>query len=153
MIKNSLGFIDSLHDSRYLLFYPDITNKLCNIILEFSDNQLELSSNIFGELIESLSDKRQILSDLIRNTSTNLISNLFITKVLFLDIKTLRNNQIPPIKNKDNLISQAMFSFKNEQFKSLLMLLTVNDLDILLATLKPYQINDLITIENYIGVL
>ena len=87
------------------------------------------------------------------NTSTNLISNLFVTKVLFLDIKTLRNNQIPPIKNKDNLISQAMFSFKNEQFKALLMLLTVNDLDILLATLKPYQINDLITIENFIGVL
>ena len=153
MITNSIGFIDSLHDSRYLLFYPDITNKLCNMILEFSDNQVELSHNIFGELVNSLSDKRKILSDLIRNTSTNLISNLFITKILFLDIKTLRNNQIPPIKNKDNLISQAMFSFKNEQFKALLMLLTVNDLDILLATLKPYQINDLITIENFIGVL
>ena len=60
MITNSIGFIDSLHDSRYLLFYPDITNKLCNMILEFSDNQVELSHNIFGELVNSLSDKRKI---------------------------------------------------------------------------------------------
>jgi len=147
MIKNSLGFIESLPDSRYLLFYPDIVNKLYNIILEFSENQIELSLNIFGEMIESLLDKRKILANLIRNSSTNLLSNLF-PKVLLLDVKILRNNQIPPIKIKDILISQAMFSFTNEQFKALLKLLTFEDLDMLLDTLKPYQVTDLLTIYS-----
>jgi hypothetical protein len=60
----------------------------------------------------------------------------------------MRNNQIPPIRTKDILISQAMFSFTNDQFKALLTLLTVNDLNILLDTLKPYQVSDLLTIYN-----
>ena len=147
MIKNSLGFIESLPDTRYLLFYPDITNKLYDIILKFSEHQLELSVNIFGELITSISDKRQILANLIRNSSTNLLTNLFPT-VLLLDVKTMRNNQIPKIQLKDMLIGQAMFSFTNEQFKALLKLLTHNELKILLDTLKPYQVNDLITVYN-----
>ena len=147
MIKNSLGFIESLPDTRYLLFYPDITNKLYNMILDFSENQIELSVNIFGELITSLFDKRKILADLIRNSSTNLLSILFPT-VLLVDVKTMRNNQIPPIRTKDILISQAMFSFTNDQFKALLTLLTINGLNILLDTLKPYQVSDLLTIYN-----
>ena len=144
MIKNSLLFIDSLPDNRYLLLYPDIVNQLYDIIVNIKEEQTVSINSIFGQLVESLSDHRKILADLIRNSASILVGNKF-PNVKLLDIKTLKNNQIPPINEteKNNLISQSMIPFTSEQFKSLLKLLTTEQLDSLLGTLRPYQIIDL----------
>jgi hypothetical protein len=144
MITNSIRFINSLPDTRYLLFYPDIVNQLYDMINMFSDEQILFIDSIFGQLVESLEDHRKILAEIIRNSANILVSNNF-PKVKLLDIKTLKNNQIPPIneKQKNNLISQSTIPFTNEQFKSLLLLLSVEQLNSLLGTLRPYQIQDL----------
>lgn len=144
MIKNSLLFIQSLPDTRYLLLYPDIVNQLYDMIIEFSDIQIVSINIIFGNLIESLSDKRKTLAEIIRNSASLMVSNKF-PNVKLLDIKTLKNNQIPPIaeSEKNNLISQSMIPFTSEQFKSLLLLLSFEQLNMLLNTLRPYQITDL----------
>ena len=144
MITNSIRFINSLPDTRYLLFYPDIVNQLYDMINTFSDEQSLFIDSIFGQLIESITDRRKILAELIRNSASFLLSSKF-PNVKLLDIKTLKNNQIPPINEsqKNNLISQSMIPFTNEQFKSLLLLLSVEQLNLLLGTLRPYQIKDL----------
>ena len=164
MIKNSLRFVNSLPDTRYLLLYPDIVNQLYDMIMIFSQDQITSIDTIFGQLIESLFDHRKILADLIKNSASFLLNNKF-PKVKLLDIKTLKNDQIPPINEseKNNLISQSMIPFTNEQFKSLLLLLSSEQLNKLLETLIPYQISDLSEsfknkkeiIENYsfIGIM
>lgn len=159
MIKNSLLFVDSLPDTRYLLLYPDIANQLYDMIIVFSDTQVDSINTIFGQLIESLSDRRKMLAEIIRNSASFLVSNKF-PNVKLLDIKTLKNNQIPPINEteKNNLISQSMIPFTNQQFKSLLLLLSSEQLNMLLNTLRPYQIKDLSVsfknkIENYFSFI
>ena len=144
MIKNSLLFVQSLPDSRFLLLYPDIVNQLYDMIIVFSDTQVDSINIIFGNLIESLSDKRKTLAEVIRNSASLMVNNKF-PNVKLLDIKTLKNNQIPPITEfeKNNLISQSMIPFTSEQFKSLLLLLSFDQLNMLLNTLRPYQITDL----------
>ena len=144
MIKNSLLFIQSLPDTRYLLLYPDIVNQLYDMIIAFSDIQIVSINIIFGNLIESLSDKRKTLAEIVRNSASLMVFNKF-PNVKLLDIKTLKNNQIPPIaeSEKNNLISQSMIPFTSEQFKSLLLLLSFEQLNMLLNTLRPYQITDL----------
>jgi hypothetical protein len=144
MIKNSLRFVDSLTDTRYLLLYPDIVNKLYDMINIFSLQQVVSIDAIFGNLVDSLYDHRKILAEILKNSATSLLSSQF-PKVKLLDIKTLNNNQIPPINEteKNNLISQSMFPFTSVQFKSLLRLLPNDQLNSLLNTLRPYQIEDL----------
>jgi hypothetical protein len=100
-----------------------------------------------------------MLAEIIRNSASFLVSNKF-PNVKLLDIKTLKNNQIPPIneKEKNNLISQSMIPFTNQQFKSLLLLLSSEQLNMLLNTLRPYQIEDLSVsfknkIENYFSFI
>jgi hypothetical protein len=144
MIKNSLRFVESLSDTRYLLLYPDIVNQLYDMINIFSVQQVLSVDTIFGQLVESLYDHRKILAEIVKNSATILLNNQF-PKVKLLDIKTLKNNQIPPIKEseKNNLISQSTIPFTSEQFKLLLLLLTTDQLNSLLNTLRPYQILDL----------
>ena len=144
MITDSLRFIDALPDSRYLLLYPDIVNQLYVMIIIFSQEQTNSINSIFGPLVDTLEDHRKILADLVRNSASFLVSSKF-PNVKLLDIKTLKNNQIPPITEfeKNNLISQSMIPFTSEQFKSLLKLLTTEQLNSLLGTLRPYQIKDL----------
>jgi hypothetical protein len=129
------------------------------MIIVFSDTQVDSINTIFGQLIESLSDRRKMLAEIIRNSASFLVSNKF-PNVKLLDIKTLKNNQIPPIneKEKNNLISQSMIPFTNQQFKSLLLLLSSEQLNMLLNTLRPYQIEDLSVsfknkIENYFSFI
>jgi hypothetical protein len=157
MSKKSLQFVDSLNDSRFLLLYPDIVNQLYDIIIKFSDVQVNSINTIFGSLVDSLEDHRKILANLIRNSASLLVSNKF-PKIKLLDIKTLKNNQIPPITEleKKNLISQSMIPFTSEQFKSLLKLLTPRELNTLLNTLKPYQVKDLsknVEKFSFIGIM
>ena len=141
---NSLSFVESLTDSRFLLLYPDIVNQLHDMIIVFSDEQVNSINTIFGSLVDSLEDRRKILADIIRNSASLLVSNKF-PMVKLLDITTLKNNQIPPIteSEKKNLISQSMIPFTDEQFTSLLKLLTTEQLNLLLGTLRPYQIKNL----------
>jgi hypothetical protein len=153
---NSLQFVESLTDSRFLMLYPDIVNQLYDMIIVFSDEQIVSIDTIFGNLIESLSDRRKILAELVKNSASLLVSNKF-PKVKLLDITTLKNNQIPPITEfeKKNLISQSMIPFTNEQFTSLLKILSTQQLNSLLSTLRPYQIKELSSFskENFIGIM
>lgn len=144
MITDSLRFIDALPDSRYLLLYPDIVNQLYDMIIIFSQEQTISINSIFGPLVDSLEDHRKLLAELVRNSASFLVGNKF-PNVKLLDIKTIKNNQIPPINEteKNNLISQSMIPFTSEQFKSLLKLLSIEQLNSLLKTLRPYQIKDL----------
>jgi hypothetical protein len=100
-----------------------------------------------------------MLAEIMRKSASFLISNKF-PNVKLLDIKTLKNNQIPPINEteKNNLISQSMIPFTNQQFKSLLLLLSSEQLNMLLNTLRQYQIKDLSVsfknkIENYFSFI
>jgi len=141
---NSLQFVESLTDSRFLMLYPDIVNQLYDMIILFSQEQTQSINSIFGPLVDSLEDHRKILAELVRNSASFLVSSKF-PGVKLLDIKTLKNNQIPPITEfeKNNLVSQSMIPFTREQFKSLLKLLTPEQLNSLLGTLRPYQIKNL----------
>jgi hypothetical protein len=154
---NSLRFVESLNDSRFLLLYPDIVNQLYDMIIVFSDEQVNSINTIFGSLVDSLEDRRKILADIIRNSASLLVSNKF-PMVKLLDITTLKNNQIPPIteSEKKNLISQSMIPFTDEQFTSLLKLLTTEQLNSLLRTLRPYQVKELskkIEKFSFIGIM
>jgi len=154
---NSLRFVESLNDSRFLLLYPDIVNQLYDMIIVFSDEQVNSINTIFGSLVDSLEDRRKILAEIIRNSASLLVSNKF-PMVKLLDITTLKNNQIPPITEfeKKNLISQSMIPFTNEQFTSLLKLLTTEQLNSLLRTLRPYQVKELskkIEKFSFIGIM
>ena len=144
MITDSLRFIDALPDTRYLLLYPDIVNQLYDMIIIFSQEQTDSINSIYGPLVESLEDHRKILAELVRNSASFLVGSKF-PNVKLLDIKTLKNNQIPPINETEmnNLISQSMIPFTSEQFNSLLKLLTIEQLNLLLGTLRPYQIENL----------
>ena len=157
MITDSLRFIDALPDSRYLLLHPDIVNQLYDIIIMFSQEQTDSINSIYGPLVDSLEDHRKILAELVRNSASFLVGNKF-PNVKLLDIKTLKNNQIPPINQTEmnSLISQSMIPFTSEQFKSLLKLLTTEQLNSLLGTLRPYQIKNLSSsLEkfSFIGVM
>jgi hypothetical protein len=138
-------FITNLNDTRYLLFYPDIINKLCDMILFFNEQQINQSKIIFKGLIDYMGvNPVNELTNILRNSSNNVLSKQF-PKIKLLDISNIKNNQIPPIseENKQNMISQSAIPFSSQQFLSLFNILSKEQLNILLGTLREYQIKEL----------
>lgn len=146
-------FIANLNDTRYLLFYPDIINKLCDMILFFNEQQINESKKIFKSLIDYMGvNPVNELINILKNSSNAVLSKQF-PKVLLLNISNIKNNQIPPIneENKKNMISQSAISFSSQQFLMLFNLLSKEQLNILIGTLRKYQIKEL-TKEKYIDI-
>ena len=146
-------FIANLNDTRYLLFYPDIINKLCDMILFFNEQQINESKKIFKSLIDYMGvNPVNELINILKNSSNAVLSKQF-PKVLLLNISNIKNNQIPPIneENKKNMISQSAISFSSQQFLMLFNLLSKEQLNILIGTLRKYQIKEL-TKEKYIDM-
>ena len=144
-IIDSLGFIKALHDSRYLLIYPDFVNKLTNMIILFSPEQVEQIQNIFNTLIDFRAlDKSVALTHILNNSSNNILANVF-PLVRFIDVTNLTNANIGPLQEKDRkgLIAQAAIPFTSDQLISLLNILPQSDLDTLVGTLTQYQIKEL----------
>jgi hypothetical protein len=146
-------FIANLNDTRYLLFYPDIINKLCDMILFFNEQQINESKKIFKSLIDYMGvNPVNELINILKNSSNAVLSKQF-PKVLLLNISNIKNNQIPPIseENKKNVISQSGIPFSSQQFLMLFNLLSKEQLNILIGTLREYQIKEL-TKEKYIDI-
>ena len=146
-------FIANLNDTRYLLFYPDIINKLCDMILFFNEQQINESKKMFKSLIDYMGvNPVNELINILKNSSNAVLSKQF-PKVLLLNISNIKNNQIPPIneENKKNMISQSAISFSSQQFLMLFNLLSKEQLNILIGTLRKYQIKEL-TKEKYIDI-
>lgn len=146
-------FIANLNDTRYLLFYPDIINKLCDMILFFNEQQINESKKIFKGLIDymGVNPVNELIS-ILKNSSNAVLSKQF-PKVLLLNISNIKNNQIPPIneENKKNMISQSAISFSSQQFLMLFNLLSKEQLNVLIGTLRGYQLKEL-TKEKYIDI-
>jgi hypothetical protein len=142
-IIDSKKFISSLPDSRYLLLYPELINKLSSLIKTNTKDRDLL--NIFPVLLDYLDpEKRTGIINIINLSSSTILSNQFPnrTDILFSEIG---NKQIPQMEKseKDNLIAQSGLPFNSIQFLSLLNLLSKQNLDDILSTLENYQIEDL----------
>ena len=153
-MNNPNEFITNLNDARYLLFYPDIINKLCDMILFFNEQQISESKIIFKHLIDYMGViPINELINILRNSSNNVLSKQFPKSIYNCSFENkFNNNQIPPIsqEKKQNMISQSTIPFSSQQFLSLLNLLSKEQLNILIGTLRQYQIKEL-TKENYIN--
>lgn len=146
-------FIRNLNDTRYLLFYPDIVNRLCDMILFFNQEQISQSKIIFKGLIDYIGvDPVNELTNILKNSSNAVLSKQF-PKILLLNISNIKNNQIPPIseENKQNMISQSAIPFSSQQFLSLFNMLSKEQLNVLIGTLREYQIKEL-TKEKYMDI-
>ena len=146
-------FIRNLNDTRYLLFYPDIVNRLCDMILFFNQEQISQSKIIFKGLIDYIGvDPVNELTNILKNSSNAVLSKQF-PKFLLLNISNIKNNQIPPIseENKQNMISQSAIPFSSQQFLSLFNMLSKEQLNVLIGTLREYQIKEL-TKEKYMDI-
>jgi len=142
-IIDSKKFINSLPDSRYLLLYPELINKLCSLIK--TDTKDDDLLNIFPVLLDYLDpDKRSGIIKIIKLSSSTILSNQFPnrTDILFSEMS---NKQIPQINKikKDSLIAQSGLPFISMQFLSLLNLFSKQNLDDILSNLESYQIEDL----------
>ena len=85
-------FIANLNDTRYLLFYPDIINKLCDMILFFNEQQINESKKIFKSLIDYMGvNPVNELINILKNSSNAVLSKQF-PKVLLLNISNIKSN-------------------------------------------------------------
>jgi hypothetical protein len=148
-------FIANLNDTRYLLFYPDIINKLCDMILFFNEQQINESKKIFKSLIDYMGvNPVNELINILKNSSNAVLSKQFPKSIFNCSFETkVKNNQIPPIseENKKNVISQSGIPFSSQQFLMLFNLISKEQLNILIGTLREYQIKEL-TKEKYIDI-
>jgi len=139
---DSVNFINSLPDSRYLLIYPELVKKLSILIQNMNDNDLK---NIFPDLTDYLDpNKRNGIIDIINTSCLTILTHIFPT-LLYIDFLKYDNSKVPRLSKKlmDSLVFQAGVPFTSNQFLLLLNLLKKEDLDMIIATLKDYQLKDL----------
>ena len=77
MNNNPEEFIKDLRDTRVLLFYPDITKKLCSLILNFDVRQTEKIKDLFSDLINFMSvEPKNQLCLVLQTSTTSLLTIL-----------------------------------------------------------------------------
>jgi hypothetical protein len=142
--KKSRQLVDLLPSKFVLLFYPDITRRINNIISTLSEGQLK---KIFPEKVNLIrSVNKELITTLTQMTDNN-IKNMFITQP-FININDVNNTNIYPLQksNYNAYLSKFEKPISEEQFSEFLTLLTDDQIKSLLSTLLLYQKKNILSL-------
>ena len=139
--KKSRQLVDLLPSKFVLLFYPDITLQINNIISTLSEDKLK---KIFPEKVNLITPINKEIIITLTQMTDNHLKNMFITKP-FINIKDLKNTDIYSLKNSDYkaYLSKIVKPISEKQFAELLKLLTDDQIKTLLSKLVLYQKKDI----------
>lgn len=142
--KNSRLLVDSLPNKFVLLFYPDITRALINIVSTLDENKLKV---IFPENVNLIRSINEEVAIILTQMTNNHIKNMFITQP-FINITDVKNQNIYPLKKSDYslYLSKLEVFMTEKQFSELLNLLSDEQIKFLLSTLLLYQKRNILSL-------
>lgn len=135
--KNPRLLVNSLPNKFVLLFYPDITRALNNIVSTLDENKLKVIFPQNVNLIRTINKEVTIILTQITNSH---IKNMFITRP-YISINDVKNKHIYLLKKSDyqTYLSKLEAFMTEKQFSELLKLLSDEQIKFLLSTLILYQ--------------
>jgi len=142
--KKSRQLVDLIPSKFVLLFYPDITRQINNIISTLKENDLK---KIFPEKVNLITPINKEVIITLSQMTDNHLRNMFLTKP-FINIKDVKNANIYPLKKSDYnaYLSKIGQPITEEQFAQLLKLLTDDQIKTLLSTLLLYQKKNIVSL-------
>ena len=152
--KKSRQLVDLLPFKFVLLFYPDITRQINNIISTLNENDLK---KIFPEKVNLITSVNEEVVTTLNQMTDNHIKNMFITKP-FINMDDVKNINIYSLKksNYNMYLSKIEKPITEIQFTSLIKLFKDDQIKSFLSTLGLYQkknILSLLTEDQKAGLL
>jgi len=142
--KKSRYLVDLLPSKFVLLFYPDITRQLNNIVSTLSEDKLKI---IFPEKVNLIKSVNQEVIVTLTQITDSQVKNMFITKP-FINMNDVKNVNIFSLKKKDYMtyLSKLGQPISENQFNELLKLLSDDQIKSLLSTLILYQKKNIVSL-------
>jgi hypothetical protein len=142
--KKSRQLVDLLPSKFVLLFYPDITRQINNIVSTLNEDKLK---QIFPEKVNLITPINTEIIITLTQITNNHLGNMFITKP-FINMNDVKNTNIYPLKKSDYnaYLSKIGQPITEEQIVVLLKLLTDDQIKTLLSTLLLYQKKNIVSL-------